>query len=92
MNLAYLSQTAQSLAQPTAAAAAEFAALRDSLAAELNQQMSARPDLEKLIGPDNLAMMHWLIVNIPSFVQLSDAQQAEPLPAGPRHDLAGSAQ
>lgn len=156
MNLAYLLQTAQSLAQPSAAAAAEFSTARDSLAAELNQQMSARPDLDKMIGPDNLAMMHdnsrnfgrfmdsmfhayepevlaqtalwvfrayrahgfetsywpanldtfveiarvrlsetafaqvypffhWLIVNIPSFVQLSEAQRDEPLPAEPRH-------
>ena len=30
---------------------------------------------------------HWLIVNIPSFVQLSDAQQAEPLPADPQHGV-----
>lgn len=156
MNLAYLLRTARNLAQPSAAAAAEFASARDSLAAELNQQMSARPDLDTLIGPDNLAMMHdnsrnfarfmdsmfhayepevlvqtalwvfrayrahgfdssywpanldtfveilrvrvsatgfaetypffhWLIVNIPSFVQLSDAEQAEPMPADPHH-------
>jgi hypothetical protein len=58
VNLDCLSRTAQGLTQPSAAAAAEFSAVRHNLAAELNQQMSARPDLGKLIGPDNLAMMH----------------------------------
>jgi len=31
---------------------------------------------------------YWLIVNVPSFVHFSDAQQAEPSPAEPRHDSA----
>jgi len=57
MNLQYLFQTARQLAQPSAAAAAEFEASRDGLAEELNRRMSARPDLAKLVGPGNLAMM-----------------------------------
>ncbi len=57
MNLSYLIQTAQQLRQPSAPAAAAYEDLRDSLAKELNRRMAARPDLEKLIGPGNLAMM-----------------------------------
>lgn len=162
MNLASLLQTAQALAPPSAAAAMEFSAARDSLAAELNLQMSARPDFTRLIGPDNLTMMqdnsrnfarfidrmfhafesevlvqtalrgfrayrahdfessyrpanldtfveiarvrlsatayaqvypffHWLIVNAPSFVQLTDTQRAERLPDEPRHSQVGPA-
>jgi hypothetical protein len=157
MNLNYLIETARKLRQPSAEAAAEFEAARDGLAEELNRRMVARPDLEKLIGPGNRAMMednsrnfcrfmgsmflayepevlvqtalwvfrayrshgfqttywpanldtfveiareklspavfaetypffHWLIVNIPSFVKISDEQLAEPLSPVPRHD------
>lgn len=157
MNLNYLIATARTLRQPSAEAAAEFEAARDILAEALNRRMSARPDLEKLIGPGNRAMMednsrnfcrfmgsmflayepevlaqtalwvfrayrshgfyttywpanldtfvelareqlppsafaetypffHWLIVNIPSFVKISDAQLAEPLAPGPQHE------
>jgi hypothetical protein len=57
MNLHYLRQTAIQLRQPSAPAAAEFEASRDGLAEELNRRLSARPDLEKLIGPGNLSMM-----------------------------------
>jgi hypothetical protein len=57
MNLPYLIATAKKLRQPSAVVAAEFEAARDGLTVELNRRMSARPDLEKLIGPDNLAMM-----------------------------------
>ncbi len=57
MNLPYLIQTAQLLRQPTTAAATEFEGARDSLAEELSREMTARPDLEKLIGPGNLPMM-----------------------------------
>jgi len=53
----YLLQTARQLNQPTTMAAAEFEAQRDALAELLNQRMSARPDLNRLIGPDNLPMM-----------------------------------
>ncbi|MEI6107435.1 MAG: hypothetical protein WCR49_10525 [Opitutae bacterium] len=156
MNLPYLIQTAQQLHQPTVAAAAEFEAARDNLAAELTRSMTARPDLDKLIGPGNLPMMEdnsrnfcrfmgamftayepevlaqtalwvfrayrshgfhttywpanldtfvaiararltpatfaetypffqWLIVNIPTFVKISDEQLAEPLSPPPGH-------
>jgi hypothetical protein len=57
MNQDHLNQTARQLQQPTPAAAAEFAARRDALAEALNQRMSARPDLDHLIGPGNLLMM-----------------------------------
>jgi hypothetical protein len=157
MNLHYLVETARQLRQPSALAAAEFEASRDGLAEELNRRMSARPDLEKLIGPGNLAMMqdnsrnfcrflgamfhayepevlaqtalwvfrayrshgfkttywpanldtfveiarerlapatfaesypffHWLIVNIPVFVMISDEQLADPVRPVPSHD------
>ncbi len=156
MNLPYLVQSAKKLQQPSAAAAAEFESVRESLAEELSRQMAARPDLEKLIGPGNLPMMQdnsrnfcrfmgamflayepevlaqtalwvfrayrshgfhttywpanldtfvelararlapaafaetypffqWLIVNIPTFVKISDEQLAEPLPPPPGH-------
>ena len=156
MNLQYLLQTAKQLRQPSAPAGAEFVASQDSLAEELNRRMSARPDLEKLIGPANLAMMQdnsrnfcrfmgtmfhayepevlartalwvfrayrshgfrttywpanldtfveiardrlapatfdeiypffqWLIVNIPTFVKISDGQLADPDPPEPNH-------
>ncbi len=158
MNLDYLSRTAKQLRQPSAAAAAGFEAARESLAEELSRQMAARPDLEKLIGPGNMAMMQdnsrnfcrfmgsmffayesevlaqtalwvfrayrshgfhttywpanldtfveiarkrlpattfdeiypffqWLIVNIPTFVKITDEQLAEPLSPEPRHVL-----
>lgn len=156
MNLTYLLQSAKQLRQPAAAAAAEFESVREGLAEELSRQMAARPDLERLIGPGNRAMMQdnsrnfcrfmgamflayepevmaqtalwvfrayrahgfqttywpanldtfveiararltpgtfaatypffeWLIVNIPTFVKISDEQLAEPLPAGLGH-------
>ena len=156
MNLQYLLQSARQLRQPAAAAAAEFEGARDGLAEELTRRMSARPDLEKLIGPGNLPMMQdnsrnfcrfmgsmfnayepevlaqtalwvfrayrshgfqttywpanldtfveiarerlspaafaevypffqWLIVNIPTFVKISDEQLAVPLPPVPGH-------
>jgi hypothetical protein len=57
MNQEYLLETARRLIQPPPEAADEFAAQRDALADELNQRMGARPDLDKLIGSNNLAMM-----------------------------------
>lgn len=57
MNHDYLLRTARQLRQPDLAAAAEFDADRDSLAEELNRRMLARPDLGRLIGADNSAMM-----------------------------------
>lgn len=157
MNLNYLIETARTLDQPSAAAAAEFETARDGLAEALNRRMVARPDLEKLIGPTNRAMMednsrnfcrfmgsmflayepevlaqtalwvfrayrshgfptaywpahldtfveivrerlgpqafaetypffHWLIVNIPGFVKISDEQLSEPLSPTPHHE------
>ena len=157
MNLQYLLETAKQLRQPSAPAAAEFEASREGLAEELNRRMSARTDLDKLIGPGNLAVMQdnsrnfcrfmgamfrayepevlaqtalwvfrayrshgfkttywpanldtfaeisrdrlapapfaeiypffqWLIVNIPTFVKISDEQLADPVPPEPSHD------
>jgi hypothetical protein len=57
MDIEFLLQTAKRLQQPSAAAASEFESSRDSLAEELNILMSRRPDLERLIGPDNIEMM-----------------------------------
>ncbi len=57
MNHEHLRQSASQLRQPKTEAAAEFSNLRDALADELNRRMSARSDLEKLIGPGNLPMM-----------------------------------
>lgn len=53
----YLRQTANQLLQPPAAAADEFETHRESLAEEHNRRLAQRPDLDKLIGPGNLAMM-----------------------------------
>lgn len=157
MNVNYLIESARTLCQPSAAAAAEFEAARDGLAEALNRRMVARPDLEKLIGPGNRPMMednsrnfcrfmssvflayepevlaqtalwvfrayrshgfptaywpahldtfveivreqlappafaetypffHWLIVNIPSFVTISDEQLSESLAPVPQHE------
>lgn len=161
MNLPYLIETAKKLRQPTAGAAAEFEAARDSLAEALSRRMSTRTDLEKLIGPGNLAMMEdnsrnfcrfmgsmflayepevlaqtalwvfrayrshgfhttywpanldtfvelaserlapaafaetypffqWLIVNIPTFVKISDEQLTKPASPAPRMSRKGS--
>ena len=49
--------SASLLAQPSAAAAAEYAAQRDALAAELNRRMIERSDLVRLIGEGNGPMM-----------------------------------
>jgi hypothetical protein len=57
LNQDYLIETARRLVQPQPDAAHEFESQRDALAEELNRQMGARPDLDKLIGPGNLAMM-----------------------------------
>jgi hypothetical protein len=57
MNRQHLQQTACQLRQPPPSAAAEFEAIRYSLAEELSRRMAARPDLERLIGSGNLPMM-----------------------------------
>lgn len=57
MNKEHLLKSAQALVSPNQAAAQEFESLRDSLAEEHNRRMGARPDLERLIGPENRSMM-----------------------------------
>lgn len=53
----YLKKSAKALAPPPAPAAAEFEVMRDRLAEEHNLRMAARPDLDRLIGTGNKAMM-----------------------------------
>ena len=57
MNKEELVQSAQVLKAPSAAATKEFERKLDAVAAELSRRMLARPDLERLIGPDNQLMM-----------------------------------
>ena len=57
MNRDDLIRSARELVQPQADAAEEFQQKMDALAAELNRQMLQRPDLERLIGPNNQEMM-----------------------------------
>jgi hypothetical protein len=45
------------LKQPIQEAVTEFASCQDVMAAELNQRMLRRPDLDRLIGADNRVMM-----------------------------------
>lgn len=52
-----LVEQAVQLPRPTKQAADEYAEKSEALAGELNRIMSAREDLEALIGPHNLAMM-----------------------------------
>lgn len=52
-----LVEEARKLPEPSQAAAEEFAANSEMLAAELNRIMTAREDLYTLIGPDNKEMM-----------------------------------
>lgn len=49
--------TAKTLVQPTPAALAEFVAKQEELAADLAARLRERPDIERLVGPGNLAMM-----------------------------------
>ena len=57
MNRDDLIRSALELAQPQPETAEEFHQKMDALAAEFNRQMLQRPDLERLIGPDNQEMM-----------------------------------
>lgn len=57
MDKAYLMNSASALEQPSAEASAEYEQKRDSLAEEHNRRMTARDDLERLIGPGNQNMM-----------------------------------
>ncbi len=52
-----LLESAARLRQPDPGAAGEFNGKRDILAERLNRTMTARPDLERLIGRDNRKMM-----------------------------------
>lgn len=52
-----LVEKAAQLPKPPKEAAAEYAAKSEALAAELNRAMSAREDLETLIGANNKEMM-----------------------------------
>lgn len=51
-----LLDSAGRLNPPDETVAQEFSRKREALAAQCNQVFSARPDREKLIGPDNLQM------------------------------------
>lgn len=57
MKRAQLLDSAKRLVQPEDSASKEFASMGDRLATKLNQQMLARPDLERLIGEGNELMM-----------------------------------
>lgn len=57
MNQEMLLSSARKLIQPNATAADEFEQKQIELGEKHNQRMGARPDLERLIGTDNLAMM-----------------------------------
>lgn len=57
MNKTELISSAKKLTMPSKEAFSEFQQKRDLLAENVTQALIGRPDLEKLIGPDNLAMM-----------------------------------
>lgn len=50
--------SAARLTAPSAEAAAEFASKAMSMAEEINRIMDLRPDVKRLVGEDNLEMMH----------------------------------
>ncbi len=52
-----LLESASTLKQPGKAAVSEYAEKQEMLAAEINQIMRARADVQALVGRDNLAMM-----------------------------------
>jgi hypothetical protein len=52
-----LLETARALPQPPPEAAAEYAARRDALVADVNERMLRRQDLDQLVGADNVRMM-----------------------------------
>ena len=57
MNKEDLIQSATVLKAPSAISTEEFLGKLDTAAAQLNQRMLSRPDIERLIGPGNEAMM-----------------------------------
>ena len=52
-----LIESARLLRPTTAAAAADFEARREAMAAELSRRMLARPDIDRLVGPGNREML-----------------------------------
>jgi hypothetical protein len=52
-----LIRSAEQLKQPSAETAAEYQRKAELLSIRLNSLMSTNPDLDKIIGPGNLAMM-----------------------------------
>ena len=52
-----LLSTAKAILPPTPSAMAEFVAAQEELAANLTARLRERPDIDRLIGPGNLAMM-----------------------------------
>ncbi|MCP1715845.1 hypothetical protein J2T58_001716 [Methanocalculus alkaliphilus] len=52
-----LIESAEKLMQPGNQAAIHFEETHAVIAAELNNRMRGRPDVERLIGPDNIQMM-----------------------------------
>ena len=57
MNKAQLIESARQLRPPSPAAAADYEAKREAMAAELSRRMLARPDVDRLIGPGNREML-----------------------------------
>jgi hypothetical protein len=53
-----LLESAELLAQPSGPAADEYSFVREAIAAEINDIMSKRDDLESLIGAGNIEMMY----------------------------------
>ena len=52
-----LLESAELLTQPPEGAADEYSSVKEKIAAEINDIMSKRHDLESLIGPGNIEMM-----------------------------------
>jgi len=57
MTFEELLSSAGSLTQPSEKSTAEFRDKSEQIASELNRRMSLRPDLERLVGAENLLMM-----------------------------------
>lgn len=70
--------SAETLSQPGPEAAEAFAARREVLTAQVLEQMRQRPDLLKLIGAENDAMLGDNAANMSRFM-LSMFQQYEPV-------------
>lgn len=57
MNRQILIEAASELTAPSEDAAREYAACHELIAARVSHELLQRPDLDRLIGPDNRAMM-----------------------------------